>query len=338
MTKSAGVDVDFLGTLHARAAARRRRLVFPEGNEPRVHAAVRTIMAEGLLEPVLIGSPETIRDGLRHSGTDPAAVEVVDATSAELIHDTLAWLRERRASRRDRSTRLEAWARDPLMQAGRLVSLGAFDGAVAGCARTTGDVVRAALTCVGLGDDMNTLSSSFYMIFDAGHPAGPAVLSFTDAGVVPYPDSDQLAEIAAAAVRARDRIVADEARVAFLSYSTHGSADGAGVRTVRSALDRFRALLPEVAADGELQVDAALVPAVSERKAPGSAVGGRANVLVFPDLDAANIAYKLVQYLAGATALGPILQGLRKPYNDLSRGATADDIVSVACITSLMAD
>ena len=338
MTRSAEAEAGFLAGLHDRAAARPRRLIFPEGHEPRVHAAVRTIVAEGLLTPVLVGSPGVVREGLRHSGTDPDAVEIVDATSADVVGQTREWLTERRASKRDQSARLDTWSRDPLMQAGRLVSLGEYDGAVAGCARTTGDVVRAALTCVGLVEGMHTLSSSFYMIFDADHPAGPAVLSFTDAGVVPYPEADQLAEIAAAAVRARARIVGDEARVAFLSYSTHGSADGAGVRTVREALDHFRSLMPRIAADGELQVDAALVPAVAERKSPGSAVGGRANVLVFPDLDAANIAYKLVQYLAGATALGPILQGLRRPYNDLSRGATEQDIVSVACITSLMAD
>ena len=338
MTEGADVDAGFLGTLHRRAADRTRRLVFPEGSEPRVHAAVRILVADGLAQPVLIGSPEIVREGLGHAGTDPDRVEIVDAHDAELVAETRAWIGERRSSRRDQSSRLDAWARDPLMQAGRLVTEGVVDGAVAGCARTTGDVVRAALTCVGLSGDMHTLSSSFYMLFGAEHPAGPAVLSFTDAGVVPYPEARDLAEIAAAAVRARDRIVGDEARVAFLSYSTHGSADGASVRTVREALEHFRLLMPQVAADGELQADAALVPAVSERKAPGSAVGGRANVLVFPDLDAANIAYKLVQYLAGATALGPILQGLRRPYNDLSRGATAEDIVSVACITSLMAD
>ena len=327
----------FLEGLPGRAAARPRRLVLPEGAEPRIHAAVRTAVRQGIFRPVLLGHPTEVREALRHSGTDPDAVEVVDPTDAELVERTLAWLLERRARRSDATSRLRKWAADPLMQAGMLVGSGAADGAVAGCARTTADVVRAALTCVGLAEEMHTLSSSFYMVFPAGHRAGPAVLSFTDAGVVPHPDARQLAEIATAAVRARRRIVGDRARVAFLSYSTHGSARGPSVDVVREAVSVFRSLMPDVAADGELQGDAALVPAVSERKAPGSPVEGRANVLVFPDLDAANLSYKLVQHLGGAVALGPVLQGLRRPFNDLSRGATAEDILSVACITALMA-
>lgn len=328
----------FLDALHARAAAQRRRLVFPEGAEPRVAAAVRRCVRDGLCEPVVMGHPDGVGASLRDAGCDAGAVEIVDPSDPVVVERTHAWLAERRASRDDPPHRLEAWAADPLMQAGWMVGSGGADGAVAGCARTTADVVRAGLVAVGLDEGMTTLSSSFYMVFEAGHRYGPAVLTFTDAGVVPAPDAHQLAQIAVAATRARARIVGDEPRVAFLSYSTKGSADGPAVEVVREALARFRRALPAVAADGELQGDAALDPGVSERKAPGSPVGGRANVLVFPDLGAANVSYKLVQYLGGAVALGPILQGLRRPFNDLSRGATAHDIVSVACITALMAD
>jgi phosphate acetyltransferase len=333
-----GPSRPFLEELHARAASRPRALVFPEGAEPRVAAAVASCLRLGSCTPRLIGRPDAVRAALKSGGSDPDAVEIVDTADPAVVDGTLSWLAERRAGREDPLQRLETWAVDPLMQAGWMVGTGRADGAVAGCARTTADVVRAGLVTVGLQDGLSTLSSSFYMVFDGAHPYGPSVLTFTDAGVVPEPDADQLAHIAVAATRARERIVGDVPRVAFLSYSTKGSAAGPSVARVREALDHFRRALPDVAADGELQGDAALNAAVAARKAPGSPVGGEANVLVFPDLSAANIAYKLVQYLGGAVALGPILQGLRRPFNDLSRGASAPDIASVACVTSLMAD
>jgi phosphate acetyltransferase len=268
---------------------------------------------------------------------ETTGLRVLDAAESDLVELTRDHLARRRAGRGDSPAAVDRMARDPLMQAGTMVATGTAAGAVAGCVRTTADVVRAALVTIGLEPDFDTLSSAFYMVFDADHPRGPSVLTFTDAGVVPTPDPNQLAEIALAAATARESVVGDEPKVAFLSYSTAGSAEGATVTTVRQALDLFRGRAPGIAADGELQGDAALSSAVASRKAPGSAVAGRANVLVFPDLDAANIAYKLVQHLGGATALGPILQGLACPFNDLSRGAVASDIVEVTCITALMA-
>lgn len=214
---------------------------------------------------------------------------------------------------------------------------GALDGVVAGAGTSTAEVVRAGLRLLGTAPGIRTVSGAFYIVPAPSAEPAAEVLTFADAAVVPHPTAAQLVEIAEAACEARVRIVGDEPRVAFLSYSTRGSAGGDSPARVREAVEGFRRCRPDVAADGELQADAALVPEVAERKAPGSPVAGRANVLVFPDLDAANLAYKLVQRLGGAVALGPILQGLARPLNDLSRGASPDDIVRVACITALMA-
>ena len=224
-----------------------------------------------------------------------------------------------------------------LRRAVEMLTEGAVDGVVAGAVHTSAEVIRAGLRGVGLRPGVRTLSSSFFMEVGDFRGRGYEVLTFTDAGVVPNPGPRALVEIAGEAVRLRRQVVGDEPRVAFLSYSTRGSAAGRSVERVRQAVERFRECFPEVPADGELQADAALIPAVARAKAPGSAAGGSANVLVFPSLDAGNIAYKLVERLAGATALGPILQGLRAPLNDLSRGASVGDIVHVAAITALMA-
>lgn len=226
---------------------------------------------------------------------------------------------------------------DALQRAVGMLTGGAVDGVVAGAVHASAEVVRAGLKGVGLKQGVRTLSSSFFMEVGDFRGRGSEVLSFTDAAVVPNPGPRALAEIAGEAVRLRRRVVGDKPCVAFLSYSTRGSAGGRAVERVRRAAERFRQSFPEVPADGELQADAALIPSVARGKAPGSASAGRANILVFPSLDAGNIAYKLVERLAGATALGPILQGLRFPLNDLSRGASARDIVHVAAITALMA-
>jgi phosphate acetyltransferase len=325
----------FLQQLRKRAAARPRRIAFPEAGDPRTLEAVAALQRERLVVPVLIGEPP-VRELLAHHGGDGDAIELISPLGSGHRDALVEHLLQRRAGKLNR-VQAEAALHDPMFFAAALVALGHVDGCVGGAARATADVIRAALWCIGTEEGIRTISSSFYMVVRPFRGTEAEVLTFTDGGVVPQPSAEQLAEIAEAAVNARRRIAGDEPRVAFLSYSTTGSAEGPDVERVREAFHRFRERNPDVVAEGEVQADAALIPEVALRKSPASQLAGTANVLVFPDLDAGNIGYKLVQRLAGAEAIGPILQGVARPCNDLSRGATAADIVNVACVTALQA-
>jgi phosphate acetyltransferase len=289
--------------------------VLCEGEDPRVQAAIERLRAERVVEPIVLGG----------GGIDPAK----DPRLGQIAR----FLRERRPDRiRDGVHALDV-AAEPVNFGAALVALGEADGCVAGAVYPSGDVVRAALWAIGTAPGVSLVSSAFYMVM-----ADDLVLTFTDCAVVPEPTPGQLAEIALAAARDRSRLVGDSPRVAFLSYSTKSSARGPHVARMQEAAAHFQLLAPHIVSDGELQADAALSPEVGERKAPGSPVAGRANVLVFPDLDAGNIGYKLVQRLGRAAAIGPILQGLARPMADLSRGATPDDIVEVTAMVALQSD
>ena len=326
----------FISDVRVRAAASPRRIVFPETSDERTRAAIRALRDQRIVDPVAILDPDRPES---HDEVRGLGVETRDPRRDAFAKQAAELLFHRRQSKGLTESQAADLARDPLYFADALVAAGFADGCVAGAVHTTADVLRAALWTVGTRPAVQTVSSSFYMVVQPFRgTTEPEVITFTDCAVVPYPTSTQLVEIALAAATDRSRIVGDVPKLAFLSFSSHGSAGGESVERVRAAVAEMRMRAPHLAVDGELQGDAALAADVAARKVPGSPVGGQANVLVFPSLDAGNIAYKLVQRLGGASAIGPIVQGLERPCSDLSRGAGIDDIINVAAITALQAE
>ena len=319
---------DFLERMKKAAKSSKKTIVLPEGEDPRTIEAAKKIVAEGLANLVILGDPDKI---------DVEGVTVIDPRSAEKHDEYAAAFAELRKKKGVTLPEAMEQMNDATYFGTMMVKMGDADGLVSGACHSTANTLRPALQILKTAPGTKLVSAFFIMCTDKAEYGDDGTLLFADCGLNIDPTADELSEIAIASAGSWEKYMGTQPKVAMLSFSTMGSAKGEVPTKVQEATELAHEKAPELAVDGDLQLDAALVPSVAALKAPGSAVAGNANVLVFPDLEAGNIGYKLVQRFAGAQAYGPILQGIAKPVNDLSRGCSADDIVGVVAITAVQA-
>jgi len=316
-----------------RARKVNKRIVFPEGSDERIQKAARWLLDDGIVQPILIGKANKLKKQADISGISLDGIGIVCHETAPCLNDyAAAYNTARIGVSKKVALRL---LRRPLIFAGMMVAQGDADGCVAGVANATARVIEAAGLTIGFAEGIFGVSSCFIMVIPNSLDGKDTVLMFSDCAVSIQPTAEELAQIAISTAATTRTLLSTEPKVAMLSFSTKGSASHINVDKITTATQIVRRRMPNLIIDGELQGDAALVKTVADQKLTDSPVAGNANVLIFPDLDAGNIAYKLVQYLAKAQAYGPILQGLRKPMNDMSRGASVEDLVGVAAITAV---
>jgi phosphate acetyltransferase len=322
---------DFRSSLRERAQAFSRTIALPDALDTRTLEAAQTLRTENIAKPVLVGNAEHIHRFATEHGFALDGIEVVHPAESQHLQAFSEQLAERRKSKGLTIDAARTLVQQPLTHAGMMLASGLADGVVAGSLASTADVLRAAITTIGTAEGIKSVSSFFLETFP------DKVFAYADCAVIPEPTAEQLADIAIATAQNYQTLTGNTPRVAMLSFSTKGSGgDAPSILHVREATAMVRNRKPELLIDGELQFDAAFVPSVGERKAPGSPVAGQANVYVFPNLNAGNIAYKITERLGGAQAIGPVVQGLRKPYLDLSRGCSAADIVMNSAIAAIM--
>lgn len=324
-----------LEKIRAQAASDLQHIILPEGEDIRTVQAAAMCAKDKIAKITILGNEEKIRQLANQSNANLNGVDILDHRKSHDFGKIAEFYHQLRRAKGVTLEEAEQTIKDPLYFGNLLVKLGKADGSVAGATNTTAHTVAAALRCIGVREGFKIVSSFFLMVVPDKKFGADGAMIYADCGVVIDPNSTELAEIAIASADSCRALLNVEPKVAMLSFSTKGSAKHQLIDKVIEAVKTVKARMPDLDIDGELQADAALIPSVGESKAPASSVAGKANVLIFPDLNAGNIAYKLTERLTGGTAIGPILQGLDKPCNDLSRGCKAEDIVDAVAITAV---